>query len=86
MRKPQGYAVLTEPDKTVVERDTFTCGHCNKIVMVEPMADPTAMGGMCFCCMKLVCPTCVDTGLCDPMEKKLERMESSYEARRSYEP
>ena len=85
MRKPQGYLIGTSPDDPVIERDTFSCAHCNKIVMVEPMADPTAMGGMCFCCMKLVCPKCVDTGLCDPMEKKLERMEAAYEARRSYE-
>ena len=86
MKKPQGYAVLFDPDsdEVIEEFDTFTCGHCNNIVHVKPKCDPTTIGGMCFCCMTFICPQCVETGVCDPFERKLDRMEGSASARRSY--
>ena len=84
MRKPQGYAVLYDGDGAIAERDTFTCGHCNCVVHVKPQADPADVGGLCKCCMTLICPRCVQTGVCDPLEKKLERQEARYHALRSY--
>lgn len=55
--------------------DTFTCKHCNNIVVVKPFADPADMGGRCTCCDSLICPKCVGKG-CDTMEQKLERWEA----------
>lgn len=78
MRRAQGYAVWTDPslDQITRERDTFTCAHCNKIVIVEPKADPASLGGFCRLCMKNVCGPCADQGKCEPFEKKLEKMEA----------
>ncbi|HEV8245682.1 MAG TPA: hypothetical protein VGP93_07935 [Polyangiaceae bacterium] len=76
MRRPQGYAITTEPGKADEELDTFTCRHCNCIVFVKPRQDPSEMGGFCTLCMGHTCARCAGTGQCDPFEKKLERMES----------
>ena len=83
MRNPGGYAVLTDPDKGVVERDTVTCKHCQKLTHVKPKQRPEDLGGLCFVCMGLICSNCVGKP-CDPMEEKLKRAEASYHARRSY--
>lgn len=82
MRKPGGY-LITASDAGNSEADTFTCGHCQTIVLVKPFADPADMGGRCTCCDKLICPGCTGKG-CDPVEEKLKRWEAEYDARRSY--
>jgi hypothetical protein len=83
MRRPGGYAVLTTPDGGKKEADTFTCKHCNRLTHVKPFQDPADLGGLCKCCMGLICSNCVGKP-CDVIEKKLERAEASYHARRSY--
>lgn len=83
MRKPGGYAFLFDENGIMKEADTTTCGHCNKITHIKPMMDPADMGGLCKCCMRLICACCVGQP-CDVIEKKLERAEASYHARRSY--
>lgn len=75
MRNPGGYAIKVDPFGTV-ERDSFTCCHCNSIVFVKPKCDPAEMGGFCRMCMKPVCKNCADKA-CTPFEKKLEAMERS---------
>lgn len=84
MRRAGGYACISEPTGSQVEMDTFTCGHCNTVVHVKPKASPDDLGGMCRLCMKMVCPKCVDQGICDPFEAKLQRVEARYHALRSY--
>jgi hypothetical protein len=84
MRRAQGYATITEPGKRLVEMDTCQCGHCQRLTHVKPKQDPAELGGLCKCCMRLICGPCVDKGTCDVFEKKLERAEASYHARRSY--
>lgn len=84
MRSPGGILICTSVDGAAVEHDTFTCAHCGAIVRVEHRASPEDMGGRCGVCDKLICPRCVKLGRCDPLEEKLKRAESSYEARRSY--
>ena len=76
MRRPQGYGVEFSPEGIVKEEDSFTCGHCNAVVFVAPLADPSSFGGFCRLCMRHVCEPCAGQGGCDPFEKKLERMES----------
>lgn len=83
MRNAGGYAVITGPNGLVEEIDTFTCCHCNGIVHVPARAKPDDFGSWCTLCGKMhcakeACQTCV------PFEKKMERMEGAYHARRSY--
>jgi hypothetical protein len=68
----------------VTTTDTFTCGHCNCVVLVPAKADPAAIGGMCHQCMKLICPACVEAAVCTPFEAKLEAIERRADALRSY--
>lgn len=84
MRNAGGYAIMTGPDGVVDECDTYTCAHCNKVVHVPVKANPDDLGGFCRMCMKMICPHCVQTGLCDPFEKKLKRMEEAGEWRRRF--
>lgn len=67
------------------ECDTFTCGHCQQIVLVPPRCDPAVMGGFCRQCMTPICPQCHDKGSCTPWEKAMERSEVRDRALRSYE-
>lgn len=83
MRNPGGQFVCSSPD-AVQEFDTFTCGHCNKVKMVQHKQRPEDIGGVCKMCMKLICEHCVNTGACDPFEEKLKREEAKYHALRSY--
>jgi len=85
VRNPQGYAKWFNGDMGVsdVERDTFSCSHCNMVNYIKPFQDPTDLGGLCKICMKLICKFCVDSGTCDPLEEQLARMEVQGESRRS---
>ena len=79
MRNPGGYAIWTSPTSTV-ERDTFTCVHCNGVVFVKPGpgSDP---GGFCMKCFANICGPCADLGKCTPFEKRLEAIERDITAR-----
>lgn len=74
MRRPQGQLTRYDPDGKTYERDTFTCTHCNSVVIVEPRQDPATMGGFCQMCMGHVCMPCAGQG-CTPFEKKLDAIE-----------
>jgi hypothetical protein len=79
MRRAQGYATIVDPDKATVERDTVTCAHCNRIVVVQPRQDPAELGGVCRLCSSTtpayICPACVTVGSCTPFERRLEAAE-----------
>jgi len=72
--RQRGFAQISGPNG-VEEYETFTCGHCGAIVKVPHRAAPEQLGGICKLCMSMTCAKCVETGKCDPFEKKLERME-----------
>lgn len=36
MLRPQGYMQVIDPDLSVVEHDTITCKHCQRIVFIKP--------------------------------------------------
>jgi hypothetical protein len=74
VRRPGGYMLVTEPGRGSVERDTFTCRHCNTVVVVSPGQDPSSLGGFCTLCDGHVCPMCAGKA-CEPFEKKLEAAE-----------
>lgn len=82
-RKPQGYAVITDPDKGKTEFNTMTCSHCNGLTHLRAGQSPTDIGGFCYTCQKPICAKCVGKG-CDEIQRKLDRWEASYHARRSY--
>lgn len=74
MRGQRGYSIITDPSakKLTTEEDTYTCGHCGKVVWVQPLKGP--LGGRCTCCDHLICLACVGKG-CRPLQKQLELME-----------
>jgi hypothetical protein len=74
VRRPHGYAVWSDPDG-VVERDTFTCNHCNRVCFVRPLADASEQHGFCLRCMRNICGPCADVGRCAPFEKLIEEAE-----------
>lgn len=76
IRGLSGYATLTSPLGNRKEADTFTCGHCQKIIHVTYKIPLDQLGGRCTICDTLICPECIKTGMCDPFEKKLQRMEA----------
>ena len=84
MRKPQGYLIGLGPEGVISESDSFTCAHCQRVVIVKPRCDPADMGGHCRICDKLICKRCVAYGQCVPWEKQMERMEARDAALRSY--
>lgn len=70
----KGYAVWTGEGSNI-EKDTFTCKHCCKVVFIDttkPMP-----GGGCYRCGGLICSKCVDLGICIPYEKKLDLLEAA---------
>jgi hypothetical protein len=75
MKRAGNYSIITSPDGAV-EQDSYTCYHCQKIMLVKPRQKPDDLGGICKICMQLICPECVGKGTCDPFEKKLERVEA----------
>ena len=84
MRNAGGYLSGTGPTGLVCEMDTFTCKHCCSVKQVAVRQRPEDIGGLCKCCMGLICGPCVDKGTCDPLEEKLKRMEARQDAFRSY--
>lgn len=76
--------VFDEFGSTASEHKTYTCDHCNKVVIVKHKMRPEDMGGHCRICDGLLCPTCVATGICEPFEEKLKQMEQKQFILKSY--
>lgn len=100
MRNPGGYGCLICDDARFAERfplldgygnritqtevDSFTCRHCCRVVHVPVRQRPEDLGGLCKCCMGLICPHCVNVGTCTPLEEKLAAAERRCDTLRSY--
>ena len=84
-RGARGYFYTSGPTGEV-EVDTFTCQHCNRVVFCcdrvtkKPLRAEDC-GGICNNCKGNICPRCVNLGVCIPLERALQRMET----RREYE-
>lgn len=90
MRTPTGYAVIVEPDRPLVERDTWTCGHCQRIIFTKPHTAATVYlcfdrrtgrwreepGACCRVCMRAICLPCHAQGRCTPWERTVEASEA----------
>lgn len=88
MLRPGGYAQILDPDAPLVERDTCSCGHCNKVIFTKPGSASTTYliqhrdgrwteeaGAFCRVCMRPVCLRCHDLGSCLPLERWLDQQE-----------
>lgn len=75
--------VVVEPGAPMHEADTFTCAHCQRVVIVKAGCDPAEAGGFCRVEMKLICGPCADLGTCTPWEKTLEKAEARGRSLRS---
>jgi hypothetical protein len=88
--RPRGYLTIVDPDRPLVERDTITCAHCQRICEVKPgtmgqvylipdRRSPTgyreASGAYCGKCAAPLCLPCDDRGDCVPAEEMLRRWE-----------
>ena len=73
MRNPQGYASVVMDGMLVDEQDTFTCGHCNAIVMVLPGQTDT---DSCRACDSHICHACAgalrSSMKCVPFEQRMD--------------
>jgi hypothetical protein len=78
VKKALNYSILVGPN-AVVERDSFTCGHCQRIVFVPPGRSATDIGGGCRICHHLICGRCVDLGICKPFEQQIAEIERNWE-------
>lgn len=83
LRKADGLGTITSEDGDK-HAETFQCKHCGGHRHVKIGQDPYSIGGLCGGCGGMICGACVDRGVCDPIEKQLERMEARHEALRSY--
>lgn len=84
MRNAHGTAIITDRETGKQQfMDTMVCRHCQRITHVKPKQSPSELGGFCAVCSGLICSGCVGKG-CDEIQRKLDRQEASYHARRSY--
>lgn len=89
MLRPQGYGILIDPALPCpIEQDTFTCSHCNRIVIVKPLRPPEEMGGFCHGCSGLMCENCTRArelgGPCVTWQQILDKIEARNRALQSY--
>lgn len=75
MLRPNGFTIVTTLEGKTQEGETFQCKHCGAHTHIKAFQRPEDIGGHCRICDGLICPRCAATGLCDPMERKLERWE-----------
>lgn len=62
----------------VQSQKTYTCCHCNRVVIVPFNCRPDEMGSFCMRCHKPTCnqPKCNAVNGCTPFERRLEEMEA----------
>lgn len=74
MLRPQGYAILIDPEVGNTEWDTSVCAHCQKVTHLKALVRPDEQGGFCRKCMALVCSDCAGKP-CNPIMKQVEEWE-----------
>lgn len=96
-RQVTGLATVLDPDAPILERDTITCFHCQRVVWTKPGSASTTYlifdraswvwkeepGAFCRICMHPICLQCCAAGRCTPWEKQLEASEAKDRLRRS---
>jgi hypothetical protein len=75
-RREGGVAEWTFQDGGTRRLKTFTCSHCNAVVMVPERSTATEAGGWCGMCAKPVCQQCAGVPECVPFERRCDQMEA----------
>lgn len=78
--KPGGVGLAFGPD-AVVEVETSTCAHCQRITDIPSRRQMQNVVDVCRNCMRLICDECAGKP-CTPIMKKIEAMEEAYYRRR----
>lgn len=68
-----GYITITEPDKSIIERKSYLCCHCQRIVIVRPSSG--TQRSWCFSCGANTCGNKACVVKCVPFEARLEAVE-----------
>ena len=68
-----GYLAIDDPDKRLVERDSYLCCHCQALVTVKPGSGKQR--SWCFRCGKNTCGAGPCVTRCIPFEAKMEAAE-----------
>jgi hypothetical protein len=71
-----GYAVISTPEGGLREFSSFTCAHCQRIVLLQARASAAESGGWCGVEGKPICGPCASDGTCRPWEKQFEKIEA----------
>ena len=82
LRRPGGQITITEPGAPTIERDTFTCCHCGRIVTVKRGSG--VKRGWCFLCGLPHCGSKRCSSGCVPFERRLEAMENKNRLRKLF--
>ena len=84
--RQRGY-LATYTDGRTIEKDTITCSHCSKVMIIEYMqlAQNVTYGGLCRGCERHICSACYAAPECRHIEKWCEEIEKRDRLRRSYE-
>jgi hypothetical protein len=96
LRSHEGYLLIDHsqspgtaevPGGTIYESATYTCGHCQAIVVIEPKR--TRARGFCLKCNHRVCDACeflrVKTGFCLTFNRVVYEALNSAEKNKSVE-
>ncbi|KKL19222.1 hypothetical protein LCGC14_2467650 [marine sediment metagenome] len=84
-QRPGGAIIVVDPGSNdvrpqTIEHDWFKCWHCQTVVIVEPFAPASEMGGWCGQCARCICGSCADemgrTLKCKPFEQRLDEQEA----------
>lgn len=80
---------LTEDPGTgkLVEKETYSCGHCQRHTILEHSDRLDDVGVYCLACERPCCKGCADKmakgGMCETWEAKFDRIEARARARAS---
>lgn len=71
-----GYIVTTTAEGKTVERDSISCAHCQRHVIIPPGPPRDDLFGTCWHCSKFICVPCANLRTCTPWERQLEKIEA----------
>jgi hypothetical protein len=82
-RREGGLAEWTSPEGATRRLKTFTCKHCNNVVVIPERATAAECGGWCGMCAHPICQACSDVPECVPFERRCEQIEARERFRQS---
>jgi hypothetical protein len=76
-RRPGGIAQWFDPELPSggLVLPSFTCGHCNGITVIPAGKRAEDVGGDCYQCWRLICPSCAVSRVCYPFMRWVDEQE-----------